>query len=56
MPDLDFKLGFWKENSSPYYPQANGKAKSINQSLTTTLQRIINQGKSNSHIIIYLTL
>jgi transposase InsO family protein len=38
MSELMSKLGLRQENSSPYYPQANGQMEAVNKSLKTILQ------------------
>jgi hypothetical protein len=38
MSELISKLGLRKENSSPYYPQANGQVEDVNKTLNTMLQ------------------
>jgi transposase InsO family protein len=38
MTELTSNLGLWKENSSPYYPQANGQVEDVNKTLKTILQ------------------
>ena len=50
------KLGFLHENSSPYYPQANGQVEAINKVLKTMLQRIVGEQKINWHLNLYSTL
>jgi transposase InsO family protein len=41
MSELTKKLGLRHENSTPYYPRANGQVEEINKVLITMLQRII---------------
>jgi hypothetical protein len=41
MFELALKMGFGKVDSSPYYPQANGRVESINKSLKTILRRTV---------------
>ena len=38
MVELSAKLGFLHDNSTPYYPQANGQVETINKVLKTMLQ------------------
>ena len=38
MEELSAKLGFHHENSTPYYPQANGQVEVINKVLKTMLR------------------
>jgi hypothetical protein len=56
MVELASKLGFKHGNSSPYYPQANGKVEVVNKSLKTILQKTVNRSNSNWHIMLYLVL
>ena len=53
MEELSVKLGFLHDNSTPYYPQANGKVKGINKVLKTMLQRMVGQAKSNWHLQLF---
>jgi transposase InsO family protein len=39
MSELTEKLGLRHENSTPYYPQANGQVEAINKVLITMLRR-----------------
>ena len=41
MEELSAKLGFLHENSTPYYPQANGQVEAINKVLTTMLHQMV---------------
>eukprot|EP00253_Pinus_taeda_P022868 PITA_22868 len=43
MSELALKLGFWQENLSPYFPQANGQVKAVNKTLKTILQSTIDK-------------
>jgi len=56
MSELTSKLGLRQEDSSPYYPQANGQVEVVNKSLKTILQRTINSAKSNWHLMLYSAL
>ena len=47
MEELSAKLGFCHENSTPYYPQANGQVEAINKILKTMLRRMVGDHKSN---------
>ena len=41
MTELSLKLGFRHDNSTPYYPQANGQVEAINKALKTMLQWMV---------------
>ena len=41
MEELSAKLGFRHENSTPYYPQANGQVEAINKVLKTMLRQMV---------------
>eukprot|EP00253_Pinus_taeda_P024634 PITA_24634 len=56
MSKLAFKLGFQQENSSPYYPRANGQVEAVNKTLKTILQWIIDKNQSNWHVMLYSAL
>ena len=56
MVELSAKLGFRHENSTPYYPQANGQVKSNNKVLKTMLCRMVGEHKSNWHLTLFSTL
>jgi hypothetical protein len=56
MEELAAKIGFRHGNSSPYYPQENGRVEVVNKSLKTILQKTVNQSKSDWHIMIYPAL
>ena len=47
MEELSSKLGFHHENSTPYYPQANGQVEAINNFLKTMLRWMVGDHKSN---------
>ena len=47
MTELATLLKFHHEKSPPYYPQANGQVKVINQVLKIMIQRMIGKHKSN---------
>ena len=38
MVEISVKLGFRHDNSTPYYPQANGQVEAVNKVLKTMLQ------------------
>ena len=56
MEELSAKLGFRHENSTPYYPQANGQVDTINKVLKTMLRRMVGDHKSNWHLILFSVL
>ena len=56
MEELALKLGYKKEHSSSYYPQANGQVEEVNKSLKSILQQTIAQRKTNWNIILYPAL
>ena len=56
MTELATLLHFNQENSSPYYPQANGQVESINHVLKTMLQRMVGKYKSNRHLHLFSAL
>jgi hypothetical protein len=56
MSELHVKLGFHHENSSPYYPQENGKIEAINNVLNTMLQRMVGTNKTSWHLQLFSTL
>ena len=41
MAELSVKLGFRHDNSTPYYPWANGQVEAINKVLKTMLQWMV---------------
>ena len=41
MEELSAQLGFCNDNSTPYYPQANGQVEVINKVLKTMFQRML---------------
>ena len=47
MVELSAKLRFCHDNSTPYYPQANGQVEAINKVFKTMLQRMVGQTNSN---------
>ena len=47
MEEMSAKLGFLHENSTLYYPQANGQVEAINKVLKTMLHRMVGDHKSN---------
>jgi len=56
MVELATKLGLSHDNSTPYYPQANGQVEAINKVLKRMLQRMIGVHKWSWHLILYSTL
>jgi hypothetical protein len=56
MFELTEKLGLHHENSTPYYPQANGQVEAINKVLITMLRRMIGIHKTSWHTMLFLAL
>ena len=56
MEKLSAKLGFPHENSTPYYPQANGQVEAINKVLKMMLRRMVGDHKSKWHHILFFAL
>jgi hypothetical protein len=56
MGKLRTKLGFHHENSSPYYPQANGQVEAINKVLKTMLQHMVGVNKTSWHLHLFSAL
>ena len=56
MVELSAKLGFFHENSTPYYLQANGQVEAINKVFKTMLHRMFGDHKSNWHQTLFSTL
>jgi hypothetical protein len=56
MSELRTKLGFRHENSSPYYPQANGQVEAINKVLKTMLQCMVGVNKTTWHLHLFSSL
>jgi transposase InsO family protein len=56
MLELTKKLGLHHDNSTPYYPQANGQVEAINKVLITMLRRMIGIHKTSWHTMLFLAL
>jgi hypothetical protein len=56
MSELHAKLGFLHENSSAYYPQANGQVEAINKVLKTMIQLMVGENKTSWHLQLFSTL
>jgi transposase InsO family protein len=56
MSKLTEKLGLHHENSTPYYPQANGQVKAINKVLITMLQRMLGIHKTSWKTMLFSAL
>jgi hypothetical protein len=56
MYELTEKLGLRHDNSTPYYPQANGQVKEINKVFITMLRRMIGIHKTSWHTMLFPTL
>jgi transposase InsO family protein len=50
------KLGLQHENSTPYYPQANGQVEAINKVLTIMLRRMVGMHKLSWHTMFFSSL
>lgn len=50
------KLGLSHDNSTPYYPQSNGRVEAVNKIPKRMLQRMIGVRKRNWNLILYLAL
>jgi hypothetical protein len=56
MSELTEKLGIRHDNSTPYYPQANGQVDAINKVLITMVRRMIGIHKTSWHTMLFLAL
>ena len=56
MEALSANMGFHHENSTPYYPQTNGKVKAINKVLKTMMHRMVGDHKSSWHLTLFYAL
>jgi hypothetical protein len=56
MSELIEKLGLQHENSTPYYPHANGQVEAINKFLITMLRWMIGIHKKSWHTMLFSTL
>ena len=56
MSELSAKLGFRHENSTPYYPQANGQVEAINKVLKIMINRMVGIHKTSWHLKIFSAL
>ena len=56
MEKLSVKLGFFNDNSTPQYPQANVQVEAINKVLKSMLQRLVEKAKSNWRLQLFSTL
>jgi hypothetical protein len=56
MSELTEKLGLLHENSTPYYPQANGQVEAINKVLITMLRQMIGIHNTNWQMMLFLAL
>jgi uncharacterized protein YdiU (UPF0061 family) len=50
MSELHVKLGFLREKSFPYYPQANGKVEAIKKVFKIMLQHMVGTKKTFWHL------
>ena len=56
MSDLTSLLGFLQDQSSSYYPQANGQVEAVNGILKKMICRLVGNHKTNWHWILYPVL
>ena len=56
MEELSAKIGFPHENSTPYYPKANGQVEAINKVLKMMLRQMVGDHKSHWHHTLFSTL
>jgi transposase InsO family protein len=56
MSKLHAKLDFFHENSSPYYPQANGQLEAINKVLKTMIQCMVGENITYWHLQLFSSL
>ena len=56
MAELSAKLDFLYENSTPYYPQANGQVEAIKKVFKTMLRWMVGDHKSNWHQTLFSAL
>jgi hypothetical protein len=56
MFEITNKLGLQHENSTPYYPHANGQVEEINKFLTTMLRQMVQIHKSSCHTMFFSAL
>jgi hypothetical protein len=56
MSELTENLGLHHENSTPYYPQANGQVEAVNKVIITMLRRMIGIHKTNWHTMLFSSL
>ena len=56
MAKLTTRLGLRHENSTPYYPQANGQVEEVNKVPVAMLQCTIGMHKSNWHLMLFSDL
>lgn len=56
MIELTSMLGFHQDQSSSYYPQANGQVEAVNGILKTMIHRLVGNHKTTWHQKFYSTL
>eukprot|EP00253_Pinus_taeda_P030736 PITA_30736 len=56
MIELTTQLCLQHDNSTSYYPQANGQVEAINKVLVTMLQHTVGMHKSNWHLMLFFAL
>jgi len=56
MIELSKQLDLCHDNSTPYYPQANGRVEFVNKFLTNMIKRVVGIHKGNWHSMFFPTL
>ena len=56
MIEISDQLGLRHDDSAPYYPQANDQVEAVNKVLTTMIQHISGNHKSNWHTMLFSAL
>ena len=56
MTELSAQLNLRHDNSTPYYPQANGQVEVVNKFLTNMIKWIVGSHKLNWHTMIFSSL
>jgi hypothetical protein len=56
MSESHAKLGFFHENSYPYYPQENGQVEAIDKVLKTMIQCMVGENKTSWQLQLFSAL